>query len=279
MNHSLSKEVDQVKTAVGRYVLRFHDERDHIYGQVKSTRDFYESAMLKALLPLLAQGDFVVDVGANVGNHAVFFAGEAKCRVLAIEPVAVTHELLVKNIESNGLEESIYPREFGLGDSSGFARAEQIDNTNLGATQLSASDSRDDIVVRRMDSLPEILVNNVRLIKVDVEGMEVEVLRGAHGVIVRDLPFIVCECQTEADFRVVFEHLSSYGYMPLDCFNATPTYLFVPQEWKAGNSYTRVDYVADAVFRSSVQRQRLQHELALLRRQVARLEIGLSHDA
>lgn len=273
MNEPSTNGLATIESTAARYDIRFHDARDHILRQILSTGDFYEGPMLRALLPLLKQDDFIIDAGANVGNHSLFFAGEAGCRVLAIEPVNLTHDLLVQNIGHNGLENFIFARRFGLGASNGLAVVEHFDNNNLGSARLDMS-LDGEVVVRTLDSLPEVQTNEVALIKIDVEGMEIDVLAGSREIIVRDSPLIVCECQTTDEFIEVSGALSKYGYAPTECFNATPTYLFMHQSWRGDTDYSKLDFLADALFRSSVARQKFQHDISILRRQVNKLEAG-----
>lgn len=64
----------------------------------------------------------------------------------------------------------------------------------------------------------------VRLLKIDVEGYEQEVLRGATGVLKSHRPDVVIEAQSDEALREVQRRLSPLGYRVLECFSATPTY-------------------------------------------------------
>ena len=70
-------------------------------------------------------------------------------------------------------------------------------------------------------------VENIVLIKIDVEGFELEIINGAQKILERQSPVIFAELATEIEFKSVSNELSKYGYTT-DCINyaGTPTYLF-----------------------------------------------------
>lgn len=230
-----------VRPRVNSYEFLTLSAEDHIYRQMSYGNEFYEAGMLRALSPFLSPGDFVVDVGANIGTHSVFWAGENLCNVLSFEPVRIAYELLVRNVGRNGLEHVVFPRNFGLGDTENLATVDSISKTNLGATKLLPH-TGGDIIVRQLDTLPEMRSNVVRLVKIDVEGMEADVLNGASLTIGRDKPLIVCECQDEESLDVVRDILDPLEYELMEQFNSTPTYLFVHPGWWESGRFPRSIY-------------------------------------
>jgi glycosyltransferase involved in cell wall biosynthesis/spore maturation protein CgeB/predicted nucleic acid-binding Zn-ribbon protein len=70
----------------------------------------------------------------------------------------------------------------------------------------------------------------IKAIKIDVEGMELDVLEGGIHRIQTDRPIIYVECQTEKEFRTIHDWFSNIDYGYWDTFNATPTHLFLPNE-------------------------------------------------
>lgn len=65
------------------------------------------------------------------------------------------------------------------------------------------------------------------MIKIDIEGMGIEVLKSAQRVLRRDKPIIYIEAETEEEFNIITNFLSEFKYKPIMRFNATPTYLFI----------------------------------------------------
>ena len=74
---------------------------------------------------------------------------------------------------------------------------------------------------------------NVAFIKVDVDGLDIAILRGAKDTIARCRPHIAVECQTEAQMSELRVLLGSIGYEIAGKYCATPTYLLRPNDAKA----------------------------------------------
>lgn len=253
-----------------KFSLLFHSEMDHIGLQIAQSGRFYEAELLDALRLLVDPGAVIVDVGANVGNHSTFFAGVMNCSVFAVEAVERTCDLLRENIKLNGLSQRVFPRQFALGSKVGTLGIESFDELNLGATRLGPGS--DDVVnVRTLDSMQDLAEAAVALIKIDVEGMELDVLRGAKGVIIRDEPVIVCECAEDGDFLNVNSFLVDLGYTATECFNATPTYLFLPHSWTGSSQMSRLSYFEGALARTSFQVRSSAAQISHTRNMVGRL--------
>ena len=198
---------------------------DHISKTLISSGSFYERPMLEAIAPALRPGDLVVDAGANIGNHTLFFAKVLKCRVLAFEPIASTAALLEENVNINGVSDLVVVRQVALGDKKGKARIASYDPNNIGGTTL-ANDRRGTIQIFPLDGLVE--NRPVRLLKIDVEGMDLAVLKGARKILTEDRPWVICEAASESLYRPIQELLGEMGYSPTAVYNATDTFLFLP---------------------------------------------------
>jgi FkbM family methyltransferase len=126
----------------------------------------------RELLRRIEPGGFVVDVGANIGYIALLIAGAVgpRGRVLCLEPVPENLRELRRNIELNRLDQvEVLP--IAAGDRDGKVR---IATGLNGIVAESAGDLEVDL--RRLDSLD---VPCPSLVKIDVEGYELAVLRGA----------------------------------------------------------------------------------------------------
>lgn len=204
----------------------FPSTEDHILATMQETGGFYELPMLRALQTVLQPGDHVLDVGANVGTHAVYFAGVAGCRVTAFEPVPAVAALLLENCRINGLGSMIDVHAEAVGSAPGTAQVISSDEKNSGATRLAES-LEGGLPLVSLDSLLDRLPP-VRVLKIDVEGMEPAVIRGASALLARDRPVVACECLNKADFDALDADMRSLGYVGCNVFNASPTYLFLP---------------------------------------------------
>jgi FkbM family methyltransferase len=204
----------------------FPSAEDHILATMQETGGFYELPMLRALQTVLSPGDHVLDVGANVGTHAVYFAGVAGCRVTAFEPVPVVSELLQENCRINGLAQMIDVHAEAVGSVRGTAQVISSDEKNSGATRLAES-IEGGLPLVSLDSLLDQLPP-VRLLKIDVEGMEPAVIRGATALLARDRPVVACECLNKTEFDALDADMRAHGYVGCNVFNASPTYVFLP---------------------------------------------------
>lgn len=171
---------------------------------------FYEEAELDALLPRLPAAATVLDIGANTGNHALFLAlfGRA-ARVIVVEPNSLALEPLVGNVLANGLEGVIDLDHLGFGlgaaDSGGWGMKRH--DRNLGATRMQPGTGA--LSVRRGDDVFADL--HPDLVKIDVEGMEMQVLSGLNALIARARPLILVEIDHEHDAAFA-EWCSARGY-------------------------------------------------------------------
>lgn len=198
-------------------------QTDYIQRTIAEAGRPYEHDMLKDMASRLVPGDVVVDIGSNIGNHTLFLAIVAKVKVLAVEPNTQLVAALEKSVEINRLQDSVSIVNCGLGSESGSAYFTEEVPENLGSQRLTAG--LGDIPIK---TLTEIQPDRpIRLIKVDVEGMELEVLKGAKEIIEEDKPFIYVECQDLENYSTIESYLNELGYLVGETFNATPTHLFV----------------------------------------------------
>lgn len=216
--------VATVKEGPASFRICVPSSDDHIGKFLLENGVFYEAELLKALKRVLRPHDTVVDVGANIGNHTIFFAGVLHCKVVAVEPVPLLAEILRSNVARNQLSDRVTVHQAALGREDAQAEIAKLDKTNFGGTTLRLQ-SGGDIPVKRLDTL---VSGTVGLIKIDAEGMDYQVLLGAHEVLVRDMPVVVIEAMTSEAVADIESYLSPLGYSILGEYNATPTYVFFP---------------------------------------------------
>lgn len=172
---------------------------DHI-GRAVTVWGRYERDELELLLDalrahgLLDAGGLCLDIGANIGNHALFFAPHYT-QVLAFEPNPRTFALLQLNAM---LAANVRCFNVGLSDAAGQARlAVPADNVGMATLQPGAPGSAVACELQRLDDLPELDGQRVALVKIDVEGHEAAALRGASRMLRRDRPVVVFEQAAE----------------------------------------------------------------------------------
>ena len=175
---------------------------------------FYEMHELQELAKHFPKGGTFVDIGANVGNHSLFaamFMGAA--RVIPFEPNPRAYRLYIQNMLINGQTEKVDFSKLGCGlsdvEADGFGM--QPKERNLGGAKMISKGG--DLQVFRADSL--LAEETPDMIKIDVEGMELGVLRGLSGLLERCSPVIQIEVDVENDAGFQ-EWLTASGYEVAD---------------------------------------------------------------
>lgn len=138
----------------------------------------------------------VVDVGANIGVHAVHFATCARLgSVVCFEPARSTFSYLLRNV---GHLSNVVALNVALSDSTGlkpFFVAADNAYSGLKDTNRKAISHQETVACLKGDDILSALLRNRRvdLVKIDVEGLETEVLSGMREFIVAHMPVIFCE--------------------------------------------------------------------------------------
>jgi len=182
------------------------------------------------LCSLVPVGGTVVDGGANIGTHTVALARHVgrSGKVIAIEPQPQVYALLKRNVTDNGLT-AAQAIHAALAQSAGSVDIPLLDATarsNVGAYSLLQTT---DVQAMRHCPVPVITLDSlgltqIDLIKLDVEAMELETLRGARETLCRCRPLLYLECnQLELGWELV-NFLREEGYRAWFCrfpaFNA-----------------------------------------------------------
>ncbi|MEE2746342.1 MAG: FkbM family methyltransferase [Pseudomonadota bacterium] len=164
-----------------------------------------------------------LDVGANIGNHSLYFSDYFN-EVLSYEPQPLTFKLLSLNSQ---LTTNIRCFNFGLSSSekkSPFV----VDQKNMGGSHIVAEgySCGVNICLKTLDSVTIKADSPVKLIKIDVEGHEYDVLLGAKEVIKKNQPIIIFE-QHKSDFignsTKSIDLIKSYNYSNFACVEKSPS--------------------------------------------------------
>ena len=190
---------------------------DLIQQQIYWKKDYFEEKELNKVckqygngkIGKLIRNSIVLDIGTNIGNHTLYFLNECEAKlVYCFEPIKDTFHVLEENIKINHLESRVVPMNVAVGKNSGKARVGYYTKDNTGMTTLDLS-SDGDIKVVSIDELG--IPKKIGLVKIDVEGFEVDVIRGMMVTIQRDTPFLFIEIQN-TNFDIVNSMLQEFGY-------------------------------------------------------------------
>jgi FkbM family methyltransferase len=159
----------------------------------------WEPAHVRALRRLYRGGTFL-DIGSSLGLYPVSLGRDvAACggRIVAVEPVPLNLERQAVNLRLNGLESLVTVLPVGLGSADGELRI-SVDPTGADNNALISVEGNAVVPIRRLDDVvAELGIDDITLIKIDVEGFEPEVLKGGRETIRHMLPVIFAEFNRE----------------------------------------------------------------------------------
>lgn len=189
----------------------------------------YETELQTASAELLAgcTTGIVLDIGANLGSYTVPVAkAHPHLTFLSFEPQRLIYLQLCTNIFLNRLD-NVVPYQYALSDAEwqeNLVLPDYAQETNIGAFSVDPAVRAKDYEVKtegRTEAitatlLDRFMLNDVRLIKLDVEGHELEVLRGAHHTLIENnYPPIIFESWTwkfQDKREALFNYLKDLGY-------------------------------------------------------------------
>ena len=208
------------QTVITKYnqKILINHHADHIGRIISKHKDFYESGMLKYIDKNIKKSGTYVDVGANIGNHTLFFSLFCADRVISVEPVKDNYTLIEKNILDNKLDNVILYKKGISSDGRTFSVKKRKDNMGMCNLVEGGVDVKTVIP-------DELNLDNIRLIKIDCEGMSIEVFNAFIPLINTHKPDIFIE----ADNKELIYILNKINYTAIRKFNATPTYHIKPK--------------------------------------------------
>lgn len=192
---------------------------------------FYERRELEQLRNDVGGRRVVLDIGANIGNHAVYFSQFfGSNRVIAVEPYGPAIQHLLVNLSLN--YSSCFDLGFlGIAVGGRASRAAIVGPTqfNIGLTRI-VPDSTGEVTVMTGDAI--LGGDPIDLIKIDVEGMELEVLDGLSQVLSRQRPAVFVE--VDDDNRKAFlDRIKHHQYdvrRETKAYDAQSNFTLVPEE-------------------------------------------------
>ena len=229
--HHIGRRLDVMQTTLNfmalgpKAVVGFvHDDQDvlmyvpdaltdNIQRFIMERRCFWEESLLVKARSHLVGCRTAIDIGANIGNHTVYFSMVAGMeKVIAVEPQVHVHRILEHNIALNALD-GVTTVNAVVGAACGRAEIGLHRHRSFHGTTYRASETGESTMV----TVAELAEEPVDFIKIDVEGMQLDVLRGAEGVLRRDRPKLWIELRrNHGEFEPANEYLTSLdlGYRP-----------------------------------------------------------------
>lgn len=195
----MAEQATVYSDVVGTGNFRFMSNDEYIGSDLRSGmwwEHFMHAPMKAAVEKHCKPGDIILDIGANVGTHSVAFSKIApEQQIHAFEPQANVCALLRENLDANNAT-NVNAHCLALGSTDHQARMDAYDagadNVNIGGIGIHSESTGELVNVRTLESA---LNTDARVcaIKIDVEGYENEVFRGAAKKIEQDQPIILFE--------------------------------------------------------------------------------------
>ena len=184
-------------------------------GMTGATGNWYaglhEAEDMAFCLHALRPDDLFMDVGANIGSSTVLAAGAVGARVVALEPSAEARAALTANVALNRLEKRVRIQAVAAGDAEGEVRLSMGRGPMNRALDVGEDGPSETVPLRRLDAILDGRVPT--LLKIDVEGHEAEVLRGASATLASpSLRAVIAEAN---DTAAVGRILAGHGFAPV----------------------------------------------------------------
>lgn len=195
-----------------RYGNMLYIQDDPTIGRSLELYGEYCHLEVDAICNMVTADSWFVDVGANIGVHTIGVSPHVN-RVIAIEPDRDNFDVLVKNCSLCGCA-NVTPARLAASDCMGTTDT-QFD---YGKTVLTTGNS---VKTAPIDMLG---LPRIDFVKIDVEGMELEVLYGMRGTLAGSKPGLLIEMQDRTRYSKIYDYLKGFDYymywFPVSTYNA-----------------------------------------------------------
>ncbi|WP_168205145.1 FkbM family methyltransferase [Bythopirellula goksoeyrii] len=208
------------------------------------------------VLHALNDTDLFLDVGANVGSYTILACGVAGARGICYEPVPETYQRLMKNLAVNSLLDRTQAFNQGVGDSRSTLRFTEDEGCMNHV--LTTAETAGKVIEVTVIALDEELREVPTMMKIDVEGYETMVLKGAERVLTdKTLNFILIELNGSGtrygfDEEAIISTLKNHGFCP---YNYDPWHRKLTRLQEKSNSSGNTLFIRDI----EVANQRVQN--------------------
>ena len=161
----------------------------------------WDPKILRTLKMYLKPGATFLDIGANIGYFTLIASSLVgrSGTVVAFEPSLRAIELLSANLRLNQVQ-NVVIYSIAVGKESALGTFYQATPNNIGASslcQLASAVGIERVPVYRLDDLLEPMGFRPDVVKIDVEGFELDVIRGMEVLLRRSRPVVLCEVTVE----------------------------------------------------------------------------------
>ncbi len=196
-----------------RYGRMLFNANDTYVGRSIDAYGEFSEGEVQLFRQILRPGDVVVDAGANIGAHTLFFASAVSPggAVFAFEPQRLLFQTLCANMALNSVTNA-FCFHAALGSQAGRLFVPPLDYTqrnNFGGLSLGEFRKGEPVPILTLDGMT---LPRCRLLKIDVEGMEQEVLAGSTFLIRQFQPVLYVENDRPEKSAALIRQIDGLGY-------------------------------------------------------------------
>lgn len=208
-------EIVTINLPNGRTLQGYKNE--YVISRVVENQNYYEYDWLDKWFRVKADNPIIYDIGANLGNHTIYFADHAKtAQIYAFEPVTANYNLLDANVKANNFTDrvTLFNNAIGAEKGHAFMQIPEGNAGNFGMMSIVKGQPQNaekvEVVV-----IDELNLPTPDYVKIDTEGFEVNVLKGMKNTLAKADAVVWIEIEI-ANAMEVNELMSSIGYGIID---------------------------------------------------------------
>jgi len=175
------------------FTIHLHDFAETVTSVINGSGRFFEKGFLEYVRTNFGKQRTILDIGANIGNHSLFFSEFLEYdEIVCFEPFAKNVELLKLNLSGKRCK----IMDYALSDTNSEKPLYNSQAQNYGGFSLHSYGPNTSFVVENKittKTLDSLELNNISMMKIDVEGHENSVLNGSVQTIKRNKPIIFIE--------------------------------------------------------------------------------------
>ena len=152
----------------------------------------------------------VIDIGANIGDTAIFFAYNGAKRIIGVEPFHKNFEIAEKNINVNKLTDAIELIKAGCGSKTGSVKIDPDYNSSIESRLDDFNEGEDVSIITLQDIIEKYSIPMGSALKIDCEGCEYDIIENTPSDIISHFNHI--QIEYHSGYRTIKRKLESIGY-------------------------------------------------------------------
>jgi len=205
-----------------KYYLSSHKVGDILDRGYLKRGTFYEIDLLSKIRKLNTCGIYI-DLGSNIGNHAIFFATQCPCtKLICVDASPVMCEILKNNFAVNKIHCDLEIINCAITDTVTNVSMSDLYEATCHIISNKDGNTRSETINSLFGNL-----KNVALLKMDIEEWEETAIRSANIFFGNNHPVVVAELLNDTHYEAFKKEISKYGYKNDGVtYASTPTYIW-----------------------------------------------------